>query len=117
MATYFKINEAVETSSGITVTGAYLNAIVHVNNLSSNGTISIDIPSKADLQAIEDNADSIYFRKVGTKEKVGAISGYSLTPEQLSQMDFINGTWVEPVKDALVEYLGVTRENLEVVNV
>lgn len=117
MAVYFKINEELETSSGIALTGVYINAKVHVDKLASEGKISIDIPAKADTTAIADNADDLFFRKIGTKEKVGGVSGYELSPEQLAQMDFINGTWVEPVKDALVEYFGITKANIEVVNI
>jgi len=118
MAVYFKVNEELVTSSGVALTGVYINAQVRTERLATTGGISIDIPAKANLEAITDDADSVFFRKKGTTDKVSGISDYILNTEQLAQMDFIKGTWVEPVKDALVEHLSLDdKSNIEVVTI
>lgn len=107
--TYFVINEQLTTSSGIDVTGAHVDMDFHVGKLASQGTVSIDIPAWADTQAISDNAEPIYFRKKGTLDKVGGVSSYALTAEQIAKMNFLNGDYKDVAKDILSDVLGIDK--------
>jgi len=112
--TYFVINEELETSSGLPVTGAHLDPIVYTNKLISSAIVGIDVPAWASSQAISDAADSIFMRKKGTLDRIDGISDYQLTPTQAANlMSFDN--WTDTMKDVFADVYGVDKANISTV--
>jgi len=113
---FYQIGEELVTSSGIALTNVLINGIVHVEKLVEHGTISLDIPGYVSAQTFSDGSDPLFFRKVGTLNKVGGISDYTLTEAQKGQMNLLTGEYQEVVKAAIADTFGVNVANITVVS-